>query len=700
MNMRIKYILISLLLAGYINVGAQMPDSIATDSITRKLGEVVVKGTRVISKGDHLVLLLSKENRKFGTNALDAVSSLNMFRTSLNETTLTSYDNKDVYILINDVPATAIDLRTYKGDEIKNVEYYPVTPAKYLAFTSGPVVNIVMKKRIDRLHSAYINTSNAVTTGFGTNQANLTYADSLNQVKLNYLIDYRDISDIDINSRYDYPDGVSNVYRGRDNLYSGAYQYVQAMYQRYQSKHLFNANVKYLWDSGHEKEPSAIEITDKTTTLNGERGHDMKSYYSTIAADLFYRYMIGNKKSIALNVVNTYSRSYSNNNLWQTMSDPAYSAMDYDIDNNVNNHTYSLIANASYTQPLWGGNFSVGSYFEYRQLRQRYEGILYKNRLNREMIYAAISWFKNNMTLYPIIGLNIATENTATGNKTNLSPAARIYADWWGKGSLQGYTVQLSSMISLSPISSGQLTETPTYLDQRFLSIGNPNLQTYWGNLSSLRLGYFAPDGLNRLVMQYQYSYSHHPFSSVIFCDNEYAYVQPQQLNNIMLHVLSMNGAWRPIKSIEISPYIEYYHKHYNTPSQNVRWNYWRVGGSVAFYKGDWTVVASANSPNKNRRGDLLTRGSEQYSVEVQYKYRDWSFGARWNYFSHNEYTKGNADGFSYIEQKDWNPLHNLIRINVTWRFSKGKARKHAQKTLNNSSNDTGLVDDNTSKMQ
>ena len=168
------------------------------------LSEVVVKAERIIHKGDHDVLYLSNDNKKFGTNALDAVSSLELFQTAINETKLVSQDRQNVFILINGVPSTAYDLRGYKGEDIKNVEFYSIAPPQYMSLTAGPVVNIVVKKRHDRSYTGYFNTSNAVNTGFGTNQIDLTYADSLNQVKLDYLIDYRNIGNIDNLAEYTY----------------------------------------------------------------------------------------------------------------------------------------------------------------------------------------------------------------------------------------------------------------------------------------------------------------------------------------------------------------------------------------------------------------------------------------------------------------------------------------------------------------
>lgn len=203
----------------FVARGQEADDTIAG----RELSEVVVKAQRIIPKGDHQLLLLSKENREFGTNALDAVSSLQLFKTSLNETTLQSADRQEVYILINGIPATGFELRGFKGEDIKNVEYYPVAPPQYMTLASGPVVNIVMKKRHDRLYTAYVNTLNSVNTGFGTNQLTASYTDSLNQVRVGYLADYRNISDLQIRSDYDYGADRQSLYDGRSK-YAGIYQ--------------------------------------------------------------------------------------------------------------------------------------------------------------------------------------------------------------------------------------------------------------------------------------------------------------------------------------------------------------------------------------------------------------------------------------------------------------------------------------------
>lgn len=119
---------IALAMAGNAVFASEPSDSTTAANDTTgviSLNEVEVVAERVIHKGDHEVLLLSDENRTFGTNALDAISSLVYFNTSLNGRTLTNDLNQNVYILINGVPADGDRLRTYKGDDIKKSSITP-----------------------------------------------------------------------------------------------------------------------------------------------------------------------------------------------------------------------------------------------------------------------------------------------------------------------------------------------------------------------------------------------------------------------------------------------------------------------------------------------------------------------------------------------------------------------------------------------
>ena len=150
-------------------------------------------------------------------------------------------------------------------------------------------------------------------------------------------------------------------------------------------------------------------------------------------------------------------------------------------------------------------------------------------------------------------------------------------------------------------------------------------------------------------------------------------------------------------KWLELSPYVEYYISRLETPSQNINFDYWRIGDNITASFENLSLIFNVNSPTKVYDGDLLSRGSLQYAGTIQYKIGNWSVGAKYNYSGHNNYTVSNLPILRYNENKDWKPLQHMARLTATYTFSVGKSRRHDGKILIESSKDnTGLGKFNT----
>ena len=202
------------------------------DSTTsQELKEIVVEGARIIHKPGHDVLILSDRNRKFGVNALEAISSMNYFKTSIGETELYTHDNKKILITINGVPAKGTELCSYSAEIIKNVEYYSPTPAEYMELTDGPVINVITRKPQKRMLSGYFNLRNAVSIISGNNFGTLTYADSLNQVKAIYTMGYNNTDKSEKTARYAYSPTRISDYREKGKLIN-TYHDIDLSYQQ------------------------------------------------------------------------------------------------------------------------------------------------------------------------------------------------------------------------------------------------------------------------------------------------------------------------------------------------------------------------------------------------------------------------------------------------------------------------------------
>ncbi len=691
MKSTIIYILFIIIAAAHY-VNAVEPDS----TKTHNLDELVVTGDMIVNKGDHQILYLSDDNRKFGTNALDAVSSLVLFRTSLNAVELKSFDNKEVYILINGVPSTAINLRGYKGSDIKNVEYYNEAPPQYMSLTEGPVVNIIVKKRHDRSYGGYFSAYNAVNTGFGTNQADLTYADSLNQVKVGYYIDYRNITDIRNKTWFDYGDGRNSEYIGKSH-YKGEYHNISASYQRYVGKHLFNAKLYSIISPGYDNENRTGIIDNVGDIYSGKGINNLKSRSRTLALDLYYRYSFKQGRMFEINIVNTLGDSYSRSVQTMKSGNIDNNRYDYEVMSDLDNDSYSLVAHACFMSPLWGGSVGVGSRYEYRTLNQISFGHRYKPYSHNDFIYAGGIWRIKSISLVPSVGLSIIRQVSTVASSTSVLPYFRIYSDWWGKESLKGVSVQLTLSTRHRSSALSDITESVTYIDPWYVATGNPALKSYWTPTAKLALCYFSPDGKNRVTLVVRPQYAHNKIGYSITDADDKVYIRPKNIANYFECNSYFNCAWWPVKWLELAPYLEYYTSRFDTPSQKVRFNYLRWGTSITTVLNRLELSVNINSPVKEYEGDLLTRGSFQWCAVAQYKIGNWSVGAMYNYSGHNNYKSVILPSFSYSDNEDWRPLYNLFRLTASYTFSIGRSRKHADKTLNESSSDnTGLGRFNT----
>ena len=675
--MRFRHYLLTVLFIPFVALGADL-DSIPV----QELREVTVEGDRILHKDGHEILLLDRRNRNFGTNALDAVSSLPRFITSLNETKLTSWDHSEVFILINGVPSTAIDLRSYKASDIKNVEYYSSAPSQYMSLTDGPLINVVMKKRHDRLYTGYINLLNSVTTGFGTDQIDLSYSDSLNQVKAGYLLDYRDEKDISMRSEYEYSPSWTSIYNNRKR-YTRLHQSLYGSYQHYRTNHLFNARM--ILDSDPDKYQSSGEIIrsdgeDVQSSLNKSL---LKASSKSATLDLYYNYILKNGSVIAVDVMNTFGRSHSESDI--------YSPADGTVGSRTDSRSYSLVANAFFSSNAWGWKYTLGSRYEYKRLRQEYSGITDRPFSHREFLSLGFMRSFGAWSLVPSLGLNVLARSEGDKAKTYALPYLRLYTDWWGQGKLKGFSAQLTLLSRHVAPQLSLLTESFTYRDYRYLTVGNPALKNYMENSAKVVLCYFIPGRKDQIVLMGQTEYTKDPIASTLKVKDGYAYLQPSNLKHSSKHSFYLYGSWYPWAWLEVSPYVECYIHRYRA-SYNVRESHLRYGGTLSATAGHVTFILDANSPTRDFDGDLTRDGSAQYAAIVQYKYRDWSFGAEYHYLGHNNRIYGESAGFRMLEENDWVPLHTMVSVTATYSFSLGKARRHGSKLLNESdSGDNGL---------
>lgn len=147
MNMRINYAVILLLLVIRINATAHSTDSIATDSITRALGEVVVEADKQFITEEKTVFLPTRQEKKIsadGTALLQHMGIPTIYVSPIDNAIQTA-SGEGVTAFIDYLPATENDLANLRTMDVVRVEVfdYPKDPRFGGA---RHVVNFVLKK--------------------------------------------------------------------------------------------------------------------------------------------------------------------------------------------------------------------------------------------------------------------------------------------------------------------------------------------------------------------------------------------------------------------------------------------------------------------------------------------------------------------------------------------------------------------------
>lgn len=666
----------------------------ADTTAARELKEVVVEGERIIHKTGRDVLLLSDQNRKFGVNALEAISSMNYFKTSIGDHNLTSYDGQSVLITINGVPATGYDLCTYSADEIKSVEYYAVTPPEFMSETDGPVINVITRKPRKHMVSGYFDVRNAVSTLYGVNFGNLTYADSLNRVQASYRMGYNNFGDVEENSIFRYaPDHVAQ-YAKTGKLVS-TWHTLDLVYQRDQGPHMFSATLSGLYEHSDEHSEGTADIVEGDVTAGGTSFDLAKANAKSLALRLYYRLQLGGGRTFAFTVANTLGQSGSDATLRRNVA-PPYDALNYDVSSITDNSTYAFGAAAIFMMPLPNGQFSASARYGYTRLRQTNMGNITHPSTHNAYAFAQYVWMKSGFSIIPSLGVTAIRDCLPVGNNSYITPLIMFNASWLApKGLLYGWSARLNYSMPTYTTLLGNMTDSYSYIDNGFIDAGNPDLKSYSLHQGRLSVEYMSPDGRNSFRIATFPSYAHHPMARVLTDIDGMMVRRRENIRYSYSNGFSMSAAWHVLPWLELAPYLDFIYSREVMYDRRVSFSQWRFGGGFTLSKGHFEASAAFNPPTKSIDGDLFKRESTQTVGSLRYKLNNFSVACYYRHYSQNNYTIGRSADFSYKIDTSRKTFNHYVEIALTYSFSKGKQMQHDDPMLYEGSNETGLGDFN-----
>ncbi|MBR5541221.1 MAG: TonB-dependent receptor [Bacteroides sp.] len=656
------------------------------------LGEVVVEGEQVIQKIDRQLVMPSEAQKKASTNGVSLLQHLQLPNLSINaiEKSITTSYGEAVQLRINGVEVTQADIVAIRPEDVIRVEYHEQPGLRYGGVAA--VVDYIVRHR-NSGGNVSINLTNGVTLpGLGDYQVSGKY----HQGKSSFLAliqwSHRDLEwNRENEETFHYPE--KEIYNQEVVTAPSRVKYdylTTALNYSYTNdeKSMLNISLR------NNLQDIPYSFTDRNSLLYQEdRVSEVKDHESTRtiipSLDIYCQLNLKNDQHLYFDMVGTYlgtsaQRTYS---MAEQGEEPV------EIFSKTEGDKYSVIGEAIYERPLWGGRFATGMKHNQATMDNVYDGDAQtKVSMNTAETSVFAEYQSKVKKLNYTVGVGAMRTSYKQGGASqekyffrptlNLSyQMGKIF--WRYNASMSGNAPSLSAL-------SNVVQNMDAYQVRR----GNPDLKssTYFTN--RLSAGYRAKS--MSMELSARYSYDHKPIMEETFYEDG-MFVRTYD-NQKGFHRLIVQGniQLKPIKqylSISLSPFFNRYISLGNTYTHtHSNWGF--RGNIVGMYK-HWLLMADMFTSNHELWGETISKGEAMHTIVLGYNKGKWAVQTMvMNPFT-DDYHQGTENVSKLAPNKQLAFSKNLTRMflmNVSFSLDFGKQKQMARKRINNEDTDTGIL--------
>lgn len=678
-------------------------ESIVLDTLRMKeainpLEEIVVVSNNLEVLGEKNVKHFSKREREKSATALDLMTNIPQIKIDASTNKLVNKKAQSILILCNGIKANELDLLGLRPEDIQKAEYFPEPPVKYLHSGYESVLMVTTRQAKEKGGYITANLENSFMAGFGTDVLQGRYSSGENDYTLRYFIDYRNLDKNRFSQSYKYTLNGDKEYNleknGQNGNYTGQYHKIQASYSRNKNdNYLFVSKATLSVNPGSENYPQLSSGIEAGKAITEDLSHlFVKTHYLSPSLDLYFSKQMKNEQEISFNIVNTY---------YDSKSDRSLKGDNYNIVTRLDNQSYSLIMEGEYEKRFQSDNMlSAGIRYFYKTLDEQYrmneDGEKQNHNLSHN-IYMYADWSGRKGKLIYTLGMGAEENIQQTDTRLSsfiLKPMLSLTYKMNKVSSLK-----LRSSLSAYSPNISLLTNSPVYIEPTILSIGNPNLKSYYKVVNHLLYNYNRP-GLFMEIAAY-YDYARHPYYPIY--ENKGSYIQKRydNISNAQQAMGQIYLSWNPFDFLNAACYYE---AAYQSSSINhsiyKHWHHFVNMSLSASYK-DFTLEGMVILKNKGLNGMLLEKDNNYYSATLSWKKKSLTLSLT-TLFMHDPHISETVSGSAvyYRETKAWNNFKGLTYLRIAYTLPFGKSIKRSMKQrLNNTDMDSGIFIDSKTKM-
>ena len=656
------------------------------------LDEVVIEGEKVIQKIDRQLVMPTQAQKKAATNGISLLQHLQLPNLSVNaiEKTITTNYGESVQLRINGVEVTQAEVIAIRPEDVIRVEVHEQPGLRYGG--AAAVIDYIVRRRESGGNVSADLTNGVLPLGFGNYQMSGKYHYGKSSFTALAQWSRRDLEwNRENEETFYYPD---KVITNRATV---------AAPNRIKYDYL-NTSLNYNYTNG---EKSMLNIafrtdvkdipygfTDRNTILHQEdKEYEVKDWEQSEthipSLDVYYQLNLKNDQHLYFDVVGTYLKS--NNQRTYSMTEAGQSPIE--IFSKTEGDKYSMIGEAIYERPLWKGKFTTGMKHTQATMDNVYDG---EAQTKVSMNTAETSLFteyqskvgKLNYTLEMGALRTFYKQGNTSQEKYFFRPTLNLSYSL-GKiflrynASLSGYAPSLSA-----------LSNVEQDMDAYQVRRGNPNLKsaTYFTNRFSAS---YRNKWMN-VDVSARYSYDDKPIMEETLYEGRMfirTYANQKGLHRLMCQTSIQIRPFKEYLSISLNPFFNryisegnnYLHTHSN----------WGFRGSIISMYKHWVFMADMNTSYHDLEGETISKGETYHTIALGYNKEKWAIQMMmWNPFT-NDYHQSveNVSKLAPNKQVAFSKdFTRMVMLNVSFNLSFGKQKQTANKRMENSDTDAGIL--------
>lgn len=662
---------------------AQEADSTVT------IKEVEVKAARIVNKIDGMLIYPSDAQKEASNTGYSILKRLGLPNIRIDDVnySISSIDSRgSVQVRINGIVAGRPEMLSLNPKYIIRIEFIDNPGIRYgdgIAY----VINIITKRK-ENGYTAGTDLTQTLTTRKGDYDIYGKLHNGKSELSLNYGFGFKDFrgSRTEETADYHLNDGSIKRFTRNDfdsrSMYSN--NYVKLTYNLADSTdRVFQVSL----NGNFNNTPNNFNknnITEEQITYTATGTYKSKSWSPVL--DMYYFNQFTPKQSITINAVGTFIKT-DNFNSYDEGGSYEY---------NVDGKTYSIMGEAIYENKLKPFTLSAGLNYKYKNTENSYIGDVSSDNImrnNHVYVFSEIKGYWKNLRYSAGTGASYMNYRQGKNeyNYWTFNPKIALAYNFT-KGLQLSYNFKSNERISRIAMMSDATIRN----NSMEWTVGSPDLKPSRDIYNSLRLSYSD----SRIMSYAECFYKMCPNTNMAVYerteDDKFIYTQRNQKEIDALNAMVYVNYWIIPEKLSIMAYGGLFRCFNFGDDYTHCYTSYFAAGSIDAYLGNFSISAYADNGSRFLEGETKGFNGGYSILNASYKYKNWQFSISWQQPLMKRYKMFQSEILNKNLKKNIalysTDYGNMVSLKITWRIEKGKKYHSADKRINLSDKDTGIM--------